>query len=332
MGKKRNRAGGAASAKDNSGSDSEDFDIINVSFEFFNFDSTIDFHGVKGLIRQLFDVDSTLVSLSPLTDLVVSQGTIGSAIKVDGKATDAYAFLTVLNPAEQAKPDGERNSAVPGNPEAVKGLVDYLVGRAEAGADGGLGPVAEVLRASMPGAQGNQARCAVVLSERLLNVPGQLIPPAYGLLVDELEAAVEDGEPFDFTHYLVVSKMYTEVQSDIPNEGGDDDEDGEGGHRKKKQKKLRVRESRKDGAIGNGGSTSGPLAGYDFFHPEDEALHPFAIAHGIYPFKNEGQNVADSKRTFQELGVRPVGHMILIKAERWAEAIEAVKAHVAAGG
>jgi protein BCP1 len=73
--------------------------VVNVDFEWFNFDPEVDFHGTKTLLRQLFDVDANLFNMSALADLVLSQPTIGSTIKVDGKANDAYALLTVLNTA-----------------------------------------------------------------------------------------------------------------------------------------------------------------------------------------------------------------------------------------
>ncbi|RAL63953.1 hypothetical protein DID88_003141 [Monilinia fructigena] len=72
----------SAGEENDSGSDGED--ILNVDFEWFNF-REIDFHGVKSLLRQLFDVDGQLLDLSGLADEVVTQGTIGSTVKVDGE-------------------------------------------------------------------------------------------------------------------------------------------------------------------------------------------------------------------------------------------------------
>lgn len=57
----------------------------------------MDFHGLKVLLRQLFDSDSQLFDLSALSDLILSQPLLGSTVKVDGNETDPYAFLTVLN-------------------------------------------------------------------------------------------------------------------------------------------------------------------------------------------------------------------------------------------
>ncbi len=56
-----------------------------------------DFHGLKTLLRQLFDVDGDLFDLSALTDLILAQPLLGSTVKVEGNESDPYAFLSVLN-------------------------------------------------------------------------------------------------------------------------------------------------------------------------------------------------------------------------------------------
>jgi protein BCP1 len=71
--------------------------MVNVDFEWFDPQPAVDFHGLKTLLRQLLDVDAQLFNLSELTDLILSQPTLGSTVKVDGNETDPYAFLTVLN-------------------------------------------------------------------------------------------------------------------------------------------------------------------------------------------------------------------------------------------
>jgi protein BCP1 len=72
-------------------------DIVNVDFEWFDPQPAVDFHGIKTLLRQLFETDAQLFDLSALTDLILSQPLLGSTVKVDGNETDPFAFLTVLN-------------------------------------------------------------------------------------------------------------------------------------------------------------------------------------------------------------------------------------------
>lgn len=76
--------------------------MLNVDFEWFDPQAEHDFHGIKSLLQQLFDIDAHLFELSALTDLILAQPLLGSTVKVgddqtEANATDAYAFLSVVN-------------------------------------------------------------------------------------------------------------------------------------------------------------------------------------------------------------------------------------------
>lgn len=247
--------------------------MVNVDFEWFNFDTEIDFHGVKTLLRQLFDVDAQLLDMSALTDLILQNNTIGSTVKVDSKANDAYAFLTALNLREHK------------DKKPVADLITYLSNKATQSGN-------ETLTVEVPKALAEH-HVGLVLGERLINMPSEISPPMYTMLVDEIEAAVEDKEPYDFSHYLVVSKTYHEVQSLL--------DDGE-----RKSKKAK---------------DSAPLY---YFHAEDEVLQKHAVASGSYPLTKDDESVADSKRAFQEMGVKSMGHMVLIEASKFPAAVKSV--------
>ncbi|KAK9771221.1 putative P21-C-terminal region-binding protein-domain-containing protein [Seiridium cardinale] len=282
MAKKRAReADGAAPDPDrmqeDESSDDEDFDIVNVDFEWFNFDPEIDFHGTKSLLRQLLDVDSQLFDISGLADLILSQNTIGSTVKVDGKETDPYAMLTALNLQEHKEK------------KPLADLVKYIGEKAKA---------TESL-SQLPELLGSGKHVGLVLSERLINMPSEISPPMYNLLIDEIEAAVEDKEPYEFSHYLILSKVYHEIEStlDVLDE------------RKKKK-----------------GKVADPAVFY--FHPEDEVLARYAVASGSYTFTKHSEAVADSKRAFQEMGIQPKGFLLLIEAGKFADAAKAVNEYV----
>lgn len=72
-------------------------DTLDVEFEWFDPQPEHDFHGLKALLRQLFDVDAQLLDLSALTDLILAQPLLGSTVKVEGNESDPFAFLTVIN-------------------------------------------------------------------------------------------------------------------------------------------------------------------------------------------------------------------------------------------
>ncbi|KAK2616377.1 Mss4p nuclear export [Conoideocrella luteorostrata] len=278
MGKKRSREEGKDVLPADSGADrmddsndDEDFDMVNVEFEWFNFDPEVDFHGVKSLLRQLFDVDANLFNMSALSDLVLSQPTIGSTVKVDGKETDAYAMLTALN------------THVHRETEPMNDVLKYIENKAQT--NDSLAVIPELINSGK--------HIGLVFSERLINVPAEIGPPLYSMLIDEIEAAVEDKEPYEFSHYLILSKTYQEVASSLDVEG-----------RKKKKAKEE--------------------ASTFFFHPEDEVLHKHALAYGSFAYTKEDDSVADSKRAFQEAGIKPTGHMILIEASKFADAVKAI--------
>jgi protein BCP1 len=135
------------------------------------------------------------------------------------------------------------------------------------------------------------------LTERLINVPAEVTPPMYTMLMEEIKWALEEKEPYTFSHYLILSKTYTEIASEL------DVEDD----RPKKKKKA---------------TTSSETF---YFHPEDEVFHKHAVCRGGFDYTTK-QDVghSDSKRAFQEMGIKPQGHMILIEAPKFAAAIEEV--------
>ncbi|KAH6723189.1 p21-C-terminal region-binding protein-domain-containing protein [Leptodontidium sp. 2 PMI_412] len=282
MVKKRNRdpevlpeAPPAQGVDNDSGSD-DDVDMVNVEFEWFNFKPDVDFHGLKSLLRQLLDVDSQLFDLSALADLILSQPTVGSTVKVDGDETDAYAFLTILNLHEHREK------------KIIKDLTEYLIEKSKSSPS--LAPLGSLLTSS--------SQVGIVLGERLINVPAEIAPPMYTMLIDEIEAAVEDKEPYEFTHYLILSKTYNEISSSL---------DQEDAPRTKKNKAAKA--SRE----------------VFYFHPEDEVLQKHALASGSFEYtKDEGEGMADSKRAFSEMGIKPQGSMILIEASKFEGAAKAI--------
>ena len=251
--------------------------MVNVEFEWFNFKPDIDFHGLKSLLRQLLDVDSQLFDLSALADLILSQPTLGSTVKVDGEDTDAYAFLTILNLHEHREK------------KVIKDLTQYIAEKSKSSQP--LSVLGNLL--SSPSSQ-----VGLVLAERMINVPSEIAPPMYSMLIDEIEAAVEDKEPYEFTHYLILSKTYNEIESALDQEEAP------------KTKKSNVKKTGRENF---------------YFHPEDEVLQRHALASGSFEYtKDEGEGMADSKRAFQELGIKPQGSLILIEASKFEGAVKAI--------
>jgi protein BCP1 len=70
---------------------------IQVDFEFFDPNPDIDFVALKRLIGQLFQADADIFGPHSLAELILSQPLVGTTVKTDGRESDPYAFLTVLN-------------------------------------------------------------------------------------------------------------------------------------------------------------------------------------------------------------------------------------------
>ena len=157
----------------------------------------VDFHGLKNLLRQLLDADNDLFDLSALTDMILAQPLLGSTVKCseeDDKPTkegDPYAFLTVLNLHQH------RDKPV------IQEITKYLSQKSQSIAS--LSQLPSLLDPT------SGAQVGLLLTERFINMPTEVVPPMYNMLIEELHWALEAKEPYNFSHYLILSKTYTAV-------------------------------------------------------------------------------------------------------------------------
>ncbi|KAJ5898014.1 hypothetical protein N7504_008302 [Penicillium tannophilum] len=283
MGKRKQDLGDVpmGGTKDEESSD-DDTDMINVDFEWFDPQPAIDFHGLKNLLRQLFDNDAQIFDLSALADLILSQPTLGSTVKTDGNESDPYAFLSVLNLQEHKdKP-------------VVQELIKYITSKAAGNPS--LAALNELV------SQEPIPPIGLILTERVINMPSQVIPPMYNMLLEEIAWAIQDKEPYNFSHYLIISKGYEEIES-----------------------KLDLEESRPQKKTKKGGAANQRF----FFHPEDEVLQRHALCSGSYEFTHkQDDGHSDSKRAFQELGIITNGSMILIDGPKFEATVKAVQEYL----
>ncbi|GAB7346797.1 hypothetical protein MBLNU459_g1895t1 [Dothideomycetes sp. NU459] len=272
---------------DDESSSEDDVDMLNVDFEWFDPQPAVDFHGLKTLLRQLFDVDNQLFDLSALADMILAQPLLGSTVKTDGNESDPFAFLSILNL--------HQHRAVP----VVQALTAYIAAKSAA---------VPALAAPLPAllaADSGASQVGLILTERFINMPSEIVPPMYTMLQEELQWALDEHEPYDFTHYLLLSKTYTEVESAL---------DAQASRPQKKGKKA---------------TTTAAAAETFYFHPEDERLHDYCLGWGNFEYTHQADDGAsDAKRAFQDAGVRPVGHMMLIEAGRFNDAIKGMSEYL----
>ena len=180
----------------------------------------------------------------------------------------------------------------------IKALTNYIA--QQAATNPSLSLIVNLLTAS------STAQVGLVLTERLINIPSEVVPPMYKMLLEEISWAVEEKEPYSFTHYLILSKTYREMISDLDQETR--------GPPKNKKRKDRAKE---------------PNNELFYFHPEDEVLQRYATTYGGFSYtKEEGNSQADAKRTFQELGIKPQGHMMLLEASKFDSAVKALEEYM----
>ena len=252
--------------------------MLDVDFEWFDPQPAVDFHGLKTLLRQLLDVDNQLFDMSALSDLILSQPLLGSTVKVDGNETDPYAFLTVLNLHQHR------------DKQVIQDLTKYIAGKSSA-----ISSLATGLPQLL---QDPSKQVGLILTERFINMPSEIITPCYTMLQEEIQWALEEKEPYDFTHYLILSKTYQEVES-----------------------KLDAQENRPN----KKGKQAKPNLETFYFHPEDEKLHEYSLGWGNFDYeKATDEGASDAKRAFQDAGIKPMGHLTLIEAGRFTEAIKGV--------
>ncbi|TBU30780.1 p21-C-terminal region-binding protein-domain-containing protein [Dichomitus squalens] len=267
MAKRKQQAEKASSDNE---SDSER-SLVDVDFEFFDPNADIDYLATKRLLTQLFNADAQDLPLHDLADLILSQPLVGTTVKCDGKESDPYAFLTVLNlNVHKDRP-------------SIKALIAYILEKSSAD------PVLHSKLQTLLGPTGlaSSDHVGFIFSERLINMPVQIMPHMYRMLADEIQWALDDNEPYDFKHLLIISRIYrltaeeaAELQASAPPT--------------KRQKQ----------------SNPPPAAGVYPFHPEDDYIRRFATHTLDYTFTHSQPRDADS------FGLDIGGRMALVPATR----------------
>ncbi|KAJ3038325.1 Mss4p nuclear export [Rhizophlyctis rosea] len=270
-------------ASDSDGEEEEDLDktTVDVDFDFFD-PKPIDFHGLKSLLKQTFSNDAENMDISGLADLIIAQEAVGTMVKCDGKESDPYAVLTVVN----LNGGKDKNSSV------VQELRTYLLEKVKKNPDIHI-RLNTIFTSDSPS-------IALVFNERLLNMPPQIVPPMFKMLLEELEWAVEDGEPYNFDYFIFVSKVYKEIESSL-----NEEEDGEGGEERLKPKKKKKKKAAPE-------EEETPVF---YFQPEDEIIQQHAELSFDFRFRKEAQ-VTDSRRAFQDFGIDPSRRLFLVKKEK----------------
>lgn len=168
---KHEKEASESSENDDSSSESVNEEFLNVDFEFFNVRHT-DVSTLRNLLKQLIGPESESFDISGLLELILSQNLVGSVVKVDGIQSDPFAFLTVLNlNYHREKP-------------CIKQILSYIMSMMSSNKD-----FCEALNGLL---EKSDLHTGLILSERIVNMPTQIVPSMYELLFEEIDWALED--------------------------------------------------------------------------------------------------------------------------------------------
>ncbi|CEQ38600.1 SPOSA6832_00045, partial [Sporobolomyces salmonicolor] len=320
--------------------------MLDVSFSFFD-PQPQDYHSIKLLLSQLLQGDAQALDLGGVTDVVLEQKLVGSTVKTDGgegddKASegDPYAVLTVLN------------LNIHKDHPPISSLVAYLVSKLPPSS-----PFRTELESllAIPVADSSAAtprHVGLVLNERLVNMPVQVVPPMFRMLEEELQWAREDAslafpfllpslsmqhlltlkgvrprgrsqnEPYHFSHLLFLSRVFRSSSSSFdedPNaalEASAPSQDGKKkGGKKKKKTGQHVGQKDKDEEL------------TWMYHAEDEWIQKFAAHQHVFAYTHSKRSDEASSGEDQ-FGVDTRGQMMLVPWDRFGEMVEGLEGFV----
>ncbi|GAA5954098.1 hypothetical protein JCM21900_002884 [Sporobolomyces salmonicolor] len=313
-GKTKRKAGNQSDSDDER--EGSDVEMLDVSFSFFD-PQPQDYHSIKLLLSQLLQGDAQALDLGGVTDVVLEQKLVGSTVKTDGgegddKASegDPYAVLTVLN----------LNTHKDHPP--ISSLVAYLVSKVPPSS-----PFRTELESllAVPVADSSAAtprHVGLVLNERLVNMPVQVVPPMFRMLAEELQWAREDNEPYHFSHLLFLSRVFRSSSSSFdedPNaalEASAPSQDGQKkGGKKKKKTGQHVGQKDKDEEL------------TWMYHAEDEWIQKFAAHQHVFAYTHSKRS-DEAGSGEDQFGVDTRGQMMLVPWDRFGEMVEGLEGFV----
>ncbi|KAK6122392.1 hypothetical protein DH2020_043834 [Rehmannia glutinosa] len=169
-------------------SDNEEFEgVVQADFVFFD-PKPSDFHGVKVLLQMY--LDDKQWDLSGFVDLILGQPTVGTVVKIENDEDDGVYSV---------------------DSKCIIELKDYLLKVCKDN---------DVIAKLKSLVTEHVHDVGLMVSQHVVNLPPQLLPPLYDALFDEVEWATED-EPtkelqnsFRFKFYLIISKIYKHKNAD----------------------------------------------------------------------------------------------------------------------
>lgn len=237
--------------RERSSDEEEHKDIVQADFAFFD-PKPGDFHGVKILLQTYLDSEEW--DLSSFVDLILGQTTVGTVVKIEDEEDEGlFSVITALNLGRYK------------DNQCILELKKFLLKVCQEK------DVIDDLKLFLGE---NASDVGLLVSQRVVNLPPQLLPPLYDALFDEISWATEDEpsqklrDSFRFKFYLIITKVYENKHAD-------------------KQKKA---------------SKSGNSEPVIYIKPEDEIFHKLSLWSFTFPLRTQHATIHEL-RSYKLIGL-----------------------------
>ncbi len=160
---------------------------------------------------------------------------------------------------------------------------------------------------------------ALVLHERFMNLPTELVAPLYRQLLDDLPMAIEESASFAPQHVVLIAPVFRELASML-----DGQSQGGPAKRARSERAEEGSEEEEDAAEETAGgqeeavepdSTNSSV--YEYYYGENELLVDLSLASWDFKIKTSHEGT-DSRRAFGDRGVDPGRRVHLLTRENFA--------------
>ncbi len=174
---------------DDDDDDNEDGGVIQANFDFFDPDPARDYHAVKAFVRSL--TEDKDFDAGNLADIVACQAEVGTVVKSDDAGDEPLGFITILDYSEH------KDSA------SFKQIKEYILSNA--------GKHKAQFESLFANAGKPSQRLGLLLQDRVVNLPVEVVPALYSELLKDIDWAREEEKAdktnkWAFQNVLIISK------------------------------------------------------------------------------------------------------------------------------
>ncbi|KAM6497776.1 p21-C-terminal region-binding domain containing protein [Amanita muscaria] len=162
-----------------------------------------------------------------------------------------------------------------------------------------------------------ETHVGLVICERLVNMPVQIIPPMYRMLLEELRNALSAGKPYKFSHLIFLSRTY-HLSNDEESELAAHRSQNSPTAKSKKSKKAKTGAAQPQVGEEYDLMKKRPEDGIYPFHPEDLLIMQLAEYSMDYKF----DKAPEGPREKESFGLDTRGRVMLLRAEKFEELVK----------